>query len=151
MTTYIASVNSEGEISSIWTSGAIPSPAEGTNPDNQLETIVWVNQVVPDLTNFSETKYYKDNAWVDREVKPAEYYNWKDEAWVLDSPALYTKLRAQRNRKLYACDWTQTADSPLTDEKKAEWASYRQALRDVPSNNSGSTGLDQVIWPDQPS
>ena len=151
MTTYIASVNSEGEISSIWTSGAIPSPAEGTNPDNQLETIVWVNQVVPDLTNFSETKYYKDNAWVDREVKPAEYYNWKDEAWVLDSPALYTKLRARRNRKLYMCDWTQTADSPLTDEKKAEWASYRQALRDVPSDNPGSTGLDQVIWPDQPS
>ena len=151
MTTYIASVNSEGEISSMWTSGAIPSPAEGTNPDNQLETIVWVNQVVPDFSAFIGTKYYKDNAWVDREAKPAEYYNWKDEGWVLDSSALYTKLRAQRNRKLYACDWTQTADSPLTDEKKAEWASYRQGLRDVPSNNSGSTGLDQVVWPDQPS
>ena len=48
-------------------------------------------------------------------------------------------------------DWTQIPDSPLTDAKKAEWTEYRQALRDVPSNNSGSTEVDQVIWPTQPT
>lgn len=28
-------------------------------------------------------------------------------------------------------DWTQLPDSPLSAEKKAEWAAYRQALRDL--------------------
>ena len=40
----------------------------------------------------------------------------------------------KRNGKLRACDWTQIPDSPLTEEKKAEWATYRQALRDIPNN-----------------
>ena len=40
----------------------------------------------------------------------------------------------KRNAKLRDCDWTQMPDSPLTAEKKAEWASYMQALRDIPNN-----------------
>ena len=42
------------------------------------------------------------------------------DAWVL--------VRRLRNSRLTACDWTQLPDSPLTTEKKAEWAVYRQAL-----------------------
>ena len=40
----------------------------------------------------------------------------------------------KRNSKLRDSDWTQIPDSPLTAEKKAEWATYRQALRDIPNN-----------------
>lgn len=40
----------------------------------------------------------------------------------------------KRNSKLRDSDWTQMPDSPLTAEKKAEWATYRQALRDIPNN-----------------
>ena len=29
-------------------------------------------------------------------------------------------------------DWTQLPDSPLTEEKRAEWATFRQGLRDMP-------------------
>ena len=39
----------------------------------------------------------------------------------------------KRNSKLRDSDWTQIPDSPLTAEKKAEWAAYRQALRDIPN------------------
>ena len=46
--------------------------------------------------------------------------------------ANYT-LRSLRNMHLKDSDWTQFVDSPLTDSKKAEWATYRQALRDLPS------------------
>lgn len=40
-------------------------------------------------------------------------------------------IRQTRNYLLQQCDWTQLSDSPLTVEKKAEWATYRQALRDI--------------------
>jgi len=39
-------------------------------------------------------------------------------------------VRAERNAKLEASDWTQVADAPVD---KAAWATYRQALRDISS------------------
>ena len=32
---------------------------------------------------------------------------------------------------LSGSDWTQLPDSPLSSTKKAEWATYRQSLRDL--------------------
>ena len=40
--------------------------------------------------------------------------------------------REVRTRLLKESDWTQVADTALTTEKKAEWATYRQSLRDLP-------------------
>lgn len=40
-------------------------------------------------------------------------------------------IRGTRNQLLNVCDWTQAVD--CTIPKKAEWASYRQQLRDLPS------------------
>ena len=57
----------------------------------------------------------------------------------------------KRNGKLRACDWTQIPDSPLTEEKKAEWATYRQTLRDLPSAQSSVTSMDDITWPTPPS
>ena len=58
--------------------------------------------------------------------------------------------RANRNVRLQKSDWTQFPDSPLSDAKKSEWTTYRQALRDVPSNNANVTSLDDIIWPTKP-
>jgi len=58
-------------------------------------------------------------------------------------------IRAIRDSLLTACDWTQVADSPLTDAKKAEWRTYRQALRNFPSTNS-ATSLENTTWPTAP-
>jgi hypothetical protein len=53
-------------------------------------------------------------------------------------------IRAARNQKLSDSDWTQLADSP---ENKAAWATYRQALRDIPTQ----AGFPwEVQWPTQP-
>jgi hypothetical protein len=53
-------------------------------------------------------------------------------------------VRADRNARLAATDWTQIADS--TADKPA-WAAYRQALRDVPAQ----AGFPQsVTWPQEP-
>tara|TARA_R110000764_G_scaffold41282_5_gene92523 strand:+ start:778 stop:1170 length:393 start_codon:yes stop_codon:yes gene_type:complete len=60
------------------------------------------------------------------------------------------KLRTIRGGILIGSDWTQFSDSPLTIEKKAEWATYRQALRDIPATYSDADSLDAIIWPIQP-
>tara|TARA_R100001143_G_C3304167_1_gene107052 strand:+ start:249 stop:713 length:465 start_codon:yes stop_codon:yes gene_type:complete len=53
-------------------------------------------------------------------------------------------LREIRNRRLLDSDWTQASDhsSPLADDKKAEWATYRQSLRNLPAT------ADMIAWPD---
>jgi len=63
------------------------------------------------------------------------------------------EVRMKRNLLLVDCDWTQAADSPLTDSKKAEWATYRQALRDLLSSytDSADNDLDSVSFPTPPS
>jgi len=56
-------------------------------------------------------------------------------------------LRKRRNQLLQESDWTQLPDSPLTDAKKTEWATYRQSLRDVTSglDLSGITIWDEAV------
>jgi hypothetical protein len=59
-------------------------------------------------------------------------------------------IRQQRIGLLTSSDWTQSLDSPLSAEKKAEWAAYRQALRDLPDAQSSVNSIDDVVWPTQP-
>jgi hypothetical protein len=56
------------------------------------------------------------------------------------------QLRATRNALLLACDWTQIAD--CTIPKKADWATYRQTLRDFPSTVSDARST--ITWPHNP-
>jgi len=58
------------------------------------------------------------------------------------------RLRRRRQVDLSSSDWTQAADSPLSDAKKAEWATYRQQLRDLPANTSDPAN---PTWPTPPS
>jgi len=147
--TRVAIVGKEGLIEQLYTAGASVEP-EGPWRNDSTKTVVHLMRS-DDPDTFLELRYYKDGAWKEREKAPNNYYDWKDEAWVFNSTRCWNAIRGDRNARLQTSDWTQTADSPLTDEKKAEWVLYRAALRDVPSDNPGSTGLDQVIWPDQPS
>ena len=57
------------------------------------------------------------------------------------------RIRADRNTRLAACDWTQVADAPFDDAGKAEWAAYRQALRDVSSQEGFPWSVE---WPEEP-
>jgi hypothetical protein len=62
---------------------------------------------------------------------------------------LAQQARAQRDAALSASDWTQLPDAQasLSAEKKAAWADYRQALRDV-TEQPGFPG--QIDWPTAP-
>lgn len=61
------------------------------------------------------------------------------DAWV------WERLRNQRNALLTACDWTQLPDSPVN---APAWATYRQALRDLPDT---ATDPRNAAWPDAPA
>jgi hypothetical protein len=57
-------------------------------------------------------------------------------------------MRAERNARLTATDWTQLGDAPLTSEKRAEYAVHRQALRDITS----AAGFPwNITWPTKPA
>ena len=56
-------------------------------------------------------------------------------------------IRQKRNILLTESDWTQFNDSPLSLEKKQEWAGYRQQLRDLPNNWNNQLPISFPIKP----
>ena len=56
-------------------------------------------------------------------------------------------VRGQRDGQLRGSDWTQIGDAALGDHTPQEWATYRQALRDVPQTYSR---VSEVVWPTPP-
>jgi len=54
------------------------------------------------------------------------------------------RLRYWRDTELARTDWTQVADAPVD---QAAWATYRQALRDLPSSNKDPRKIDLPVAP----
>ena len=94
------------------------------------------------------TKYVLGPVFTDRpatETEPAKTAAEQEAEYKAMKDAEQAKnVRQTRNDKLKECDWTQLADS--TADKQA-WATYRQALRDVP-NQAGFPWT--VDWPETP-
>jgi hypothetical protein len=59
--------------------------------------------------------------------------------------------RNMRDKLLADCDWTQAADSPLTTSKKSAWATYRAALRNLPTADAKWPNHEEITWPTEPS
>lgn len=59
-------------------------------------------------------------------------------------------VKTPRRARLATCDWTQTIDAPLTTAQKAAWATYRQALRDLPTQYPNVKKPEEVVWPVDP-
>ena len=70
-------------------------------------------------------------------------------AWELAQE--WKQIRAERNRLLSESDWTQGGDSPLTTQKKSDWAKYRTSLRTLPEDQSSKTKYSDITWPTKPS
>jgi len=84
-------------------------------------------------------KYYSDKVWICGETY--ESLIWKDTTEKPSEEELNMKMaelkkeemRVARNELLKECDFRFVSDFPQSDEKKQEWQTYRQALRDFPS------------------
>ena len=86
---------------------------------------------------------------------PGPFYVWSNQSfsWI-DTRTFDQKYQdaaneaiSKRNELLYASDWTQIPNNPLTKEKQSEWSLYRQQLRDITTQ----TGYPfNVVWPNKP-
>ena len=121
-----------------------------------------------DFIDFAAYSLVGPGAFVIRGEKSYENIDWNvgivtsiptkqqvlDKAQELYDGEAMRRLRIHRNKIISQSDWTQGADSPLSDEKKAEWATYRQALRDLTSTASPTLdgpSISNVDWPTEPS
>jgi hypothetical protein len=62
-----------------------------------------------------------------------------------DENSKAAQIRSQRNQLLTASDWTQVLDAPID---RTAWAAYRQALRDITSQEGFPAS---VQWPNDPN
>jgi hypothetical protein len=101
----------------------------------------YVNPPVPaPFTNVTDGPFALDterDAWVNTYVETP----YTPEQMAAATSAQMAALTGQRNMLLQASDWTQLLDVPLTDDKRAEWVTYRQELRGY---------LDTVVDPFNP-
>lgn len=111
-----------------------------TVPDAELETY-GVYRVT--ATNAPET-----NPRIDTLERSCSLVDgtWT-EVWTkvqLDSVVAAENIREQRNELLAETDWTQLSDSSVA----STWTTYRQSLRDLPSQEGFPY---TVTWPTKPS
>jgi len=59
----------------------------------------------------------------------------------------WDRIRTKRNQLLGESDYIMFPDITITAEKKEEWTTYRQSLRDIPQTFSNP---DDVTYPDKP-
>ena len=114
---------------------------------NSLHMIQAISELAPTLGATCDGNTYTSIDWLDPTgTIPDEATLMAKAQWYADEEPK-NELRKIRNRALTRTDWTQATDAPLTDEQKAEWRTYRTALRNITDTYSS---LDTVVWPIQP-
>ena len=77
-----------------------------------------------------------------------EYLEWAKTNTAEAADVLtWDDIRAKRDGILSSTDWTMTTGATVD---QAQWAAYRQVIRDIPQTYAGKTP-DDVVWPTQPS
>ena len=78
-----------------------------------------------------------------------EYLTWVKEGGVAEAADSLTwnDIRVKRDGILKNTDWTMTTGATVD---QAQWAAYRQVIRDIPQTYKDKTP-DDVVWPTQPS
>lgn len=95
--------------------------------------------------------YIQDRAPIQISAKPSEHhiFDFDVKQWVdpRTNETEWINVRQQRDKKLLNSDWTQVSDNALTTQKKQEWITYRQALRDITNQPDPFT----IEWPIKPT
>ena len=95
-------------------------------PQNTSKSIP-LDEANPDYQAYLE--WAKTNT-----ADPADGLTWDD-------------IRVKRDTILQTTDWTMTSGATVD---QAQWAAYRQVIRDIPQTYKDKTP-DDVVWPTQPS
>jgi hypothetical protein len=101
------------------------------------------------VAEINEVGLQEGQGIIEGDYQPNEYKVVSGEA-IQRTDNILEILRNKRNALLKESDWTQLNDCPLSDTKKAEWQTYRQALRDLPADYQDTDNIDDVVFPKLP-
>lgn len=96
-------------------------------------------KVYPYVQLWKDEKARLDKEAAEAQAKADEFYESEEQYFV--------RLRVARDRKLAQTDYLMAVDYPLTEEQKAKVAAYRQALRDLPSQEGAPWEGTEIPWP----
>jgi len=99
---------------------------------------------VPDPNAF-----YWDGGLVGVPAAPSSFHRFDvaSRGWIIDLGQAWSAVRAERDRRLAACDWVTLRAQETGEPVPAQWLAYRQALRDITSEPDPLA----VVWPLQPA
>ena len=114
-------------------------------PNRPLVAADYDDQVAPFVKLWQDEKTRLEQAAADAEAARLAEYN--------SEAARFERLRAERDRRLTATDYLLMQDYPLDNTLKEAVRLYRQALRDLPSQEGApwDGGGESTPWPDLPA
>ena len=106
-------------------------------------------------TDGNDQTSYDSLEWLDSSTKPTKA---KLDSYLssVETDEMIV-FRQMRNQKLLESDWTRIDDCGISTSKKAEWATYRQELRDITKTvtpvflTRGIIDESKFSWPTKPS
>lgn len=101
----------------------------------------YITQVLPYVELWEAEKKRLEEEQARIEAEELERYNSEE--------ARFERLRSERNARIAATDFYLLADYPITEEQKEVLSAYRQALRDLPSQEGApwDGGGELTPWP----
>ena len=120
--------------------------------ENNIVCNIIKNESAEECANFFGGEWVDDNnesagmgLIYDRETKT---YKPTDEQVEFIRNMALSNLRSERDHLLNETDKYMVSDFPSTEEKKQKFLTYRQTLRDLPTNTPDPTNIS---WPTPPS
>ena len=127
-----------------WTSNAGHIEWKG-GPNQPLEAADYNDQVAPFVKLWQDEKARLEQAAAEAEAARLAEYN--------SETARFARLRTERDRRLAETDYLLMADYPLSENQRTVLQVYRQALRDLPSQEGApwDGGGEETPWPEIPN
>lgn len=104
----------------------------------------------PPIVEYKVTVYDIFNETdVNKRIELKKEYELERQSYVLTNEKMFLFLNDYKKRRLARTDWTQNVDvqDQMTDDQKAEWAAYRQALREL---DKVSDPISEAFLPTEP-
>ena len=105
---------------------------------------------ITSFTKWNDDKFVMVIPMDEANTDYQEYLAWVAGGGVAeaeDNKLTWDSIRSTRDQILRDTDWTMTTGATVD---QAQWAAYRQVMRDIPQTYKDKTP-DDVVWPTQPS
>lgn len=137
---------------------------EGLISVESNETAVWENGGYVVKPDYRETNHWYKNTGEAVEfeigdepdetmtdIEPIDHEAIWDETnnqWYVPDEVKADRIREERSRLLTESDYIMMPDYPITEPKRSEWETYRQALRDITKQSKFPISVE---WPTKPN